>query len=187
MQALQPIELNNATGEAKALFNGIQQRLPRVPNMLRLLGHSPAVLRSYLQFTDAFNSQLSERLRILITVTVAQIAGGDYLLSFAHILGKRDGLDDGQMNAARRGECSDAKTAAVLRFAAEAARRHGRISEGDLVAVREAGYSDAELVAVLAYISFSIFRVYFNLMARTAVDFPVVKSADLENTPNSGA
>jgi len=37
MATLQPIELNEAAGEAKTLLDGLQQRLPRVPNMLRLL------------------------------------------------------------------------------------------------------------------------------------------------------
>jgi len=179
MATLLPIQPNEATGEAKALFDAIQQRLPRVPNMLGILGHSPKVLASYLGFTDAFSNQLPERLRILITIAVAQIAGGDYLLSFAHVLGKRDGLNEEQMNAARHGESSDAKTAAVLQFAAKAAREHGRVSEGDLAAVREAGYTDAELVAIVAYIALDVFRAYFNLMAQTAIDFPVVKSADL--------
>ena len=179
MDLLQPIELDEATGEAKALLDGIRQRLPRVPNMLGILGHSPKVLGSYLDLSDAFNSQLPERLRDLITITVAQIAGGDYLLSFAHVLGKREGLNDEQMSAARRGESSDVKTAAVLRFAAKAAREHGHVSEGDLAAVRDAGYTTAEFVAIVAYISFSVFRVYFNLLARTAIDFPIVKSADL--------
>jgi alkylhydroperoxidase family enzyme len=179
MERLQPIEVNEATGEAKAFLDGIQQRLPRVPNMLALLAHSPKVLGTYLNLTDAFNSQLTERLRDLISITVAQVTGGDYLLSFAHVLAKRQGLTDEQMNAARHGESSDVKTAAVLRFAAKAAREHGRVSEGDLAAVREAGYTDAELVAIVAYISFSVFRVYFNLMAQTSIDFPVVKSADL--------
>ena len=179
MALLQSIEPNEATGEAKVLFDGIQQRLPRVPNMLGILGHSPKVLASYLKFTDAFSSQLPERLRILITIAVAQIAGGDYLLSFAHVLGKRDGLNEEQMNAARHGESSDAKTAAVLQFAAKAAREHGRVSEDDLAAVREAGYTEAELVDIVAYIALDMFRAYFNLMAQTAIDFPVVKSADL--------
>jgi alkylhydroperoxidase family enzyme len=179
METLQPLEVNEATGEAKVLFDGIRQRLPRVPNMLAILGHSPKVLGSYLNLTDAFNSQLTERLRDLITITVAQITGGDYVLSFAHVLGKREGLTADQLNAARRGESSDVKTAVALRFAAKAAREHGRISEGDLAAVREAGYTEVELVDIVAYISFSVFRVYFNLMARTAIDFPVVKSADL--------
>jgi len=187
MATLQPIELSETTGDAKALLDGLQQRLPRVPNMLRLLGHSPTVLGSYLDFTDAFNKQLSERLRDLISITVAQITGADYLLSFAHVLAKREGVSDEQINAARRGESSDVKTAAVLRFAAKAARERGRVSEGDLAAVREAGYSEAELVEIVAYISLSMFRAYFNLMARTDIDFPIVNSADLADTQNSGA
>ena len=179
METLQPIEPSEATGEAKVLLDAIRQRLPRVPNMLGILGHSPTILGNYLKFTDAFNNQLPERLRDLITITIAQITGSDYLLSFAHVLGKREGLTDEQMNAARRGESSHVKTAAVLQFAAKAAREHGRVSEGDLLSVLEAGYSDAELVAIVAYISFSMFRVYFNFMAQTTIDFPVVKSADL--------
>jgi hypothetical protein len=55
------------------------------------------------------------------------------------------------------------------------------------VAVREAGFTEAELVEIVAYISLSMFRVYFNLMARTAIDFPIVKSGDLAYTQNSGA
>jgi AhpD family alkylhydroperoxidase len=179
MATLLPIQPNEATGEAKALFDDILQRLPRVPNMLAILAHSPTVLSSYLAFTESFNSQLPERLRDLISITVAQVTGGDYILSFAHVLAKKEGISDEQMNAARRGESSDVKTAALLRLAAKAARKHGRVSEGDLAAFREAGYTEVELVDVLAYISFSMFRVYFNLMAQTAIDFPVVKSADL--------
>lgn len=61
METLQPIEASKATGEAKVLLDAIQQRLPRVPNMLAILGHSPKVLGSYLDLTDAFNGQLSAR------------------------------------------------------------------------------------------------------------------------------
>ena len=179
METLQPIEPSKATGDAKVLLDAIQKRLPRVPNMLALLAHSPKVLASYLDLTDAFNSQLPERLRDLISITVAQVTGGDYILSFAHVLAKKEGISEEQMNAARRAESSDVKTAALLRFAAKAAREHGRVTEDDLEAFLEAGYTKVELVDVLAYISFSVFRVYFNLMAQTAIDFPVVKSADL--------
>jgi alkylhydroperoxidase family enzyme len=79
------------------------------------------------------------------------------------------------------------KTAAVLRFAAKAARDHGRVSESDIAAVREAGYTEAELVEIVAYISLSMFRAYFNLMTRTAIDFPIVKSADPAHSQSSGA
>lgn len=179
METLRPIGPSQATGEAKALFDEILKRLPRVPNLLATLAHSPTVLGSYLAFTESFNSQLPERLRDLISIAVAQVTGGDYILSFAHVLAKKEGISDEQVSAARLGESSDAKTAALLRFAAKAAREHGHISGDHLAALREAGYTEVELVDVLAYISFSIFRVYFTLMAQTAIDFPVVKSADL--------
>ena len=119
MALLQPIDPNEATGEAKVLLDGLLQRLPRVPNMLALFAHLPTVLEKYLNFTDAFNSQLPERLRDLISITVAQVTGGDYLLSFAHVLAKREGISDEEMKSARRGESSDVKTAAVLQFAGE--------------------------------------------------------------------
>jgi alkylhydroperoxidase/carboxymuconolactone decarboxylase family protein YurZ len=79
MATLLPIQPNEANGDAKALFDGILQRLPRVPNMLAILAHSPKVLGSYLAFTESFNSQLPERLRDLISITVAQVTGGDYI------------------------------------------------------------------------------------------------------------
>jgi hypothetical protein len=44
MATLQPIEPSQATGEAKALFEDILKRLPRVPNLLATLAHSPTVL-----------------------------------------------------------------------------------------------------------------------------------------------
>jgi alkylhydroperoxidase family enzyme len=179
MATLLPIQPNEATGQAKALFDNILTRLPRVPNLLATLAHSPTVLGSYLAFTESFNSQLPERLRDLMSITVAQVMGGDYILSFAHVLAKKEGISDEQISAARRAESSDVKTAALLRLAAKAAREHGRVSEDDLEAFLEAGYTKVELVDVLAYISFSVFRVYFTLMAQTAIDFPVVKSADL--------
>jgi alkylhydroperoxidase family enzyme len=114
-----------------------------------------------------------------MSITVAQVLGGDYILSFAHILAKKEGISDEEVAAARRGESSDAKTAALLQLAAKAARQHGRLSDGDLQAFLGAGYTEVELVDVLTYISFSVFRVYFTLMAQPAIDFPVVKSADL--------
>jgi alkylhydroperoxidase family enzyme len=187
MEALQPVDVAAATGEAKETFDGIQQRLGAVPNLLRLLGHSPTILRSYLAFNNAFNGDVSEQLLTLIRVTVAQIAGADYLLSFGHVLGKRAGLNDEQVKAARRGESSDVKTAAVLRFAAKAAREHGRLSEDDLAAVRDAGYTEAELAAIVGYVSLSMFRTYYTLMSQIDIDYPVVKSADLAATQNGAA
>jgi alkylhydroperoxidase family enzyme len=187
MAIVQPIEVSEATGDSKVIFDGIQQRLGSVPNLLRLLGHSPAALRGYLDFSDAFHDEMSKSLRTLLTLTVTQIAGADYVLSFACAVGKREGLSDEEMSAARRGDSADAKTAVVLRFAAKAVREHGHVADADLAAVRDAGYTEVELKAIVAYISIIMFRVYFTLMAGLAIDYPLVKSADLADAQSSAA
>ncbi len=48
MQVLKAVDPNTAAGKTKELFGVIDQRLKRVPNMIRLMGNSPAILGAYL-------------------------------------------------------------------------------------------------------------------------------------------
>src|SRR5512142_2544040 len=101
MQVRTAIDPNTASGPTKELFEQVQRSLKRIPNMLRLmanspavleayLANSPAVLEAYLRFNDAFSrTRLTPRLRGLITVAVAEINGCDYTLSTAMSLGRR--------------------------------------------------------------------------------------------------
>ena len=78
MQVLNAIDPTTATGRAKELFGAVEQRLKQVPNMLRLMANSPAILGAYLQFNEAFeHTRLTPRLRGLITVAVAELNGCD--------------------------------------------------------------------------------------------------------------
>ena len=123
MQVLNAIDPTTATGRAKELFGAVEQRLKQVPNMLRLMANSPAILGAYLQFNEAFeHTRLTPRLRGLITVAVAELNGCDYTLSTAMALGRREGLKEHEFTRARRAEASDPETAAALRFAATGRR-----------------------------------------------------------------
>ncbi len=54
MQVLKAVDPNTAAGKTKELFGAIEQRLKRVPNMIQLMGNSPAILGAYLGFNQAF-------------------------------------------------------------------------------------------------------------------------------------
>src|SRR5260370_27161665 len=98
MQALQSVDPNSATGEARNLFAAIEQRLQRIPNMIRLLANSPAILDAYLRFNEAFErTKLTPKLRGLITVAVSEINRCDYTLSVAFALAPREGLSDSEL------------------------------------------------------------------------------------------
>jgi uncharacterized peroxidase-related enzyme len=177
MQTLKPVDQNTASGKAKELLNAVEQRIKRIPNIARLMGNSPAVLDAYFHFNEALDAtKITPKLRALITTTVSEINGCDYTLSVAYALGPREGLTEEDLTAARRAEAKDPKIAAALRFAAKVIGERGNVAPHEVEQLRSAGYSDEEIVDVIGVIALNLFRNYFNLIAGTDVDFPLVKA-----------
>lgn len=170
--ALNPAE---TTGKTSELLAGVQKSLGMTPNLMKTLAHSPAGLDAYLKFNAALGGgKLDKQLRELIAVAVAQENSCEYCLSAHTTIGGMVGLKPEQTNDARDFASADAKTAAGLHFAKAVLQKRGRIADADLAAVRAAGYSDAEVVEIIAHVSLNIFTNYFNNAAGTEVDFPRV-------------
>jgi AhpD family alkylhydroperoxidase len=145
--------------------------------MIRLMANSPAILDAYLRFNEAFEStKLPPTLRGLITTAVSELNGCDYTLSVAFALGKREGLSDDELVSARIGEAADPRTRVALRFAMDVVRERGHIPSEEVERLREAGFDEQEIVEIVALIALNIFRNYFNLVAGTEVDFPLVST-----------
>jgi uncharacterized peroxidase-related enzyme len=177
MQVLKSIEPSTATGKTKELFSAIEQRLKRIPNMIRLMANSPAILSAYLRFNEAFEeTRLKPQVRGLITVAVSEINGCDYTLSTAFALGRHEGLNEDELTAARRAEAKDVKTAAALRFAAKTVQERGHVPAWEVEGLRNAGFTDEEIVEIIAAVALNVFRNYFNLIAATELDFPLVRT-----------
>jgi alkylhydroperoxidase family enzyme len=63
-----------------------------------------------------------------------------------------------------------------VQFAAKVTQNRGAVSEADLKAVKAAGYSDAELVEIVAHVALNTLTNYINEVFKTEVDFPVVQA-----------
>ena len=57
MSRIIPIDVDSATGRLKGLFDGIEKGFGRIPNLLKVMGHSPALLEVYLSFMTAMHSR----------------------------------------------------------------------------------------------------------------------------------
>lgn len=73
----------------------------------------------------------------------------------------------------RRGESSDPKAAAALRFARGVALQRGHVSDAELKAVRDAGYGEAEAIEIVMQVGMNSRTNYVNEVAKTDIDFPV--------------
>jgi uncharacterized peroxidase-related enzyme len=160
------------------LLEAINKKLGVVPNLFRLLSSSPAALEGYLGLSGALAkgalpAQTGER----IALAVAEINGCDYCMSAHSYLGKHVAkLDDSEMSANRNGSSNDSKAAPAVEFAAKVARERGRVSDDDLRAIKAAGYTDAQIVEIVAHVALSVLTNYANVVTNTEIDFPVVRT-----------
>lgn len=173
LTALNPKEV---TGKTKDLFNAVQAKLGVVPNMMRTMGNSPAVLEGYLNLSGALShGKLSAKTGELIALAVSEENSCDYCVAAHTFIGEKLLKTDPQvLQAARTGNSADAKTAAILQFAKTLISKNGLVNNEDVDAVKNAGISDAELAETVAHVALNILTNYFNNTANTEIDFPAV-------------
>ena len=175
MTRLTAINPDEATGKAKQLLDGVQQKLGLTPNLMRTFANSPAVLEAYLNFSGALGEGLLDaKLREQIALAVAEANSCEYCLSAHTAIGKMVGLNESDLTKARQAKASDVKTEAALQFAREIVVKRGEVSDADWQAVKNAGYGEGEIAEIIANVALNIFTNYFNHIARTEVDFPLI-------------
>jgi uncharacterized peroxidase-related enzyme len=141
-----------------------------------LLANSPAALNAYVACAGALaQGQLTPRQRELLALTIAEINGARYCLSAHCALARKLGLDDHEIRAARRATSAHSQTHAMLRFAQSVALQRGDLSDADFQSLRQAGFTDALIAEIVSNIALNIFTNYFNSIARTDIDFPLLK------------
>jgi len=171
-----PATVDATPAGSQPLLQAVQKKLGMVPNMFRLIGHSPAALEGYLGLSGALaKGTLSAATGERIALTVAEINGCDYCLSAHTYLGKNLAkLDDAEITANRSGASNDPKADAAVHFAAEVTRHRGHVGEEALRAVRLAGYDDAEVIEIVSHVALNTLTNYINEVWQTDVDFPVI-------------
>src|SRR6516225_9027243 len=143
MSRLHPIAPETTSDRVRTLLDAVKSNLGLVPNMMRAMANSPAVLDGYLQFSGALGKgSLSTRVREQISLAVAQANGCDYCLAAHSTIGKMVGLTPEQIRDSRLGTAVDPKADALIRFALEVVRTRGQVSDAALADVREAGFDD---------------------------------------------
>ena len=168
--ALDPI---TATGKTAELFTAVKAKLGVVPNLMRTLAQSPAALEAYLGFSATLaTGVLPGKVREQLALAIAETNSCDYCLAAHSLLGKGAGLTPEAMVDARRLQAREAKSDALLKFAAAVVETRGLVSDAAVTVVRAAGASDAEIIETVAHVALNILTNYTNHVAQTVVDFP---------------
>ncbi len=177
MPRIAPLDPAQTGGKAKALLDGVQKALGMTPNLVRSFAHSPAALQAYLDFNKALGgTSLDGKTREAIALTVAGENGCDYCASAHTALGGMLGVESAELAANLEGRSTDPRLAAVLAFARAVVVKRGWVSDAELAAARAAGLGDTEITEIVTIVAGNILTNYFNHVAGTEVDFPLVRS-----------
>ena len=167
---------NQTPAATRPLLDAVQNKLGVIPNLMRVIGNSPAALEGYLSLNGALEKgTLGVKTAERIALAIAEINGCSYCLSAHTYLGKNLAkLDDAEMAANRDRASTDVKAAAAVRFASKVALERGHVSDSDVQAVKAAGYTDAEVMEIVLHVALNTLTNYVNSVAETEIDFPVV-------------
>jgi len=175
MPRINVVDPKTATGETRALLDGVQQQLGIVPNFIRALANSPSALSAFLGlYRPLGGAAIDKATQERIALVVAEDNGCQYCVSAHTAIGRGAGLSNGEMLRNRRGGSGDAKAAAAVAFARALNDHRGEVTTAEFEAVRAAGFSDGEIVEIVTLV---VLNVFTNLLGKSTlinIDFPKV-------------
>lgn len=164
---------------AREMLNAVHDRLGVVPNVFRLLGSSPAVLKGFTALNDGLVQVLDAKLCERISLAIAEVNRSDYCLSLHHYFALNIArMFPEEIDLARKGGASNPKASVAVNFAVKVAKEGGNVADVDIAEIRRAGFSDAEVVAMIAVIAVNVLTNLLNKVAQTEIDFPALHAAD---------
>lgn len=144
-----------------------------VPNMFATLASNPAVLDVVMSLQGSLARVLDARTRHTIALAVSEANGCDYCLAVhSYVSSELGGMSSDDIDLARSGSSIDPQRAAVARFAQQVVESRGRVSDADLAAVRGAGYTDPQILAIVTVAVQALLTNVINNVNQTDIDIP---------------
>ncbi len=169
-----PATISDAPEASQASLKAVEASIGSVPNLFRLVANSPAALEGYLGLNGALgNGVLSAATRERIALAMAEINSCDYCLAaHTYLATNVANLTVSEIIANRKGESTDVKANAAVHFAVEIATKRGHVAAESVEKVRAAGYTEAEIVEIIAHVALNTLTNYMNSVLDTDIDFP---------------
>lgn len=159
---------------SRPAIDAAAHQLGFVPNMYHALAATPKALNAWLDLRKAMSTSLDAATRQGIAHAVDEINGCDYCDAMhAWVSQQMTRLDDDEIARNRGGSSNDTRRAAAVAFAREVALTRGKVSDCALDAVRVAGFTDGQILEIVAVVVLFTMSNYFNNVMKTDIDvFP---------------
>jgi uncharacterized peroxidase-related enzyme len=163
---------------SKPTFDLFTKNIGFTPNMIATFAHSPIAFNAWATLLGSLSKALDVKTRDSIGLAVSEVNGCNYCLTLHSFTAEHMAkLPADEIILARMGHSTDPKRGAAVQFARKIIETRGRVSDADLKAVRDAGYTDANLMEIVALVAMFSLKNFFNNVFDPEKDFPAVVPA----------
>lgn len=153
------------------ILKGASSAAGQLPNLLGVLGGSPAALRGYVRLRhELSDSSLGAATVARLGLAVAAQTGSEPGLEQRTRSARQAGIGLDEIRRARAWESADPHEAALLRWAREVAAGRGEVTVALHEAAKESGWSEAQMLEAIAVLALETFAAWVNVAGDVPVD-----------------
>jgi uncharacterized peroxidase-related enzyme len=164
--------------DSKPTLDAFAKGIGFTPNMLATFALSPIAFNAWATLFSSLSKALDVKTRDSIGLAVSEVNGCNYCLTVHSFTAEHMAkLSGNEIILARKGHAADPKRDAAVQFARKVIDTRGKVGDADLKAVRDAGYTEANVMEIIALVASYSLTNFFNNVFDPEKDFPAVAPA----------
>ena len=163
--------------ESKPNLDIFTRNIGFTPNMLASFALSPIAFNAWASLRGSLSKSVDLKTRESISLVVSEVNGCNYCLAVHSHGAERARMPADEIILARKGHASDPKRDAAVQFARKVIETRGKVGDADVNAVRDAGYTDANVMEIVALVAMYSLTNFFNNVFDPERDYPAVAPA----------
>ena len=172
--AVLKLENNPVSSISQEIFDKTQKTLGFVPNMYKSMGNNPALLDSYIYGYNSFraNSGFNSVEQEVVFLSVAYENNCEYGMAAHSFIGdKMSKVPTEVTDAIRDGkQVPDVKLAALSKLTRSLTANRGNVSQAETDEFLEAGYTESQILGIIAGIAVKTISNYSNHNTNPVLD-----------------
>ncbi len=160
-----------APEDTRPLFENSQKAFGRIPNLHAVMGTSPSLLEAYQRVHSLFmKTSLSADEQTVVWQTINVEHECHYCVPAHTVVAQMMGVSDDISDALRDNTPLPEKLEALRTFTRKMLIQRGQVSEEDINAFLNAGYTPQNILEVILGLSQKVMSNYVNHVAKTPID-----------------
>ncbi|MPW22652.1 carboxymuconolactone decarboxylase family protein [Paraburkholderia sp. CNPSo 3157] len=163
--------------DSQVTLDSFEKLFGFVPNIFSVMAQSPHALAAFKGLQIPLEKTLDAAMRDRIAIAVSEVNGCDYTVRAHSFIGSQfSKLDVAEIQMNRYGKSGDLKIEAAVHFAKKVAETRGKVKGSDLQQVRDAGWTDAQVIEIIARVAQFLYINFLNNVFQTEIDFPALET-----------